>query len=44
MEALWLKAKPWLEDSPELETKALFEHLLGEEPTLASGDIALISV
>jgi transposase InsO family protein len=38
LEALWLKAKPWLEESPELETKALFEHLLGEEPTLASGD------
>ena len=37
LEALWLKAKPWLETSPELEAKALFEHLLGEDPTGAPG-------
>ena len=34
--ALWLKAKPGLEESPELEAKALFEHLLAEEPDLAA--------
>ena len=33
--ALWLKAKPWLETAPELEAKALFEHLLAVEPDLA---------
>lgn len=37
LEALWLQAKPWLEASPELEVKALFEHLLGTDPTLAPG-------
>jgi hypothetical protein len=37
LEALWLKAKPWLETTPELEAKALFEHLLAEDPSLASG-------
>jgi hypothetical protein len=31
LEALWLQAKPWLEASPELEVKALFEHLLGAD-------------
>jgi len=35
--ALWLQAIPWLENSPELEVKALFEHLLGEDPALAAG-------
>ena len=37
LEALWLQAKPWLEASPELEGKALFEHLLGADPALAPG-------
>jgi len=37
LEALWLQAKPWLEASPELEVKALFEHLLGADPALAPG-------
>lgn len=37
LEALWLQAKPWLETSPELEVKALFEHLLGTDPALAPG-------
>jgi transposase len=37
LEALWLQAKPWLEASPELEVKALFEHLLGTDPALAPG-------
>ena len=35
--ALWLQAKAWLETSPELESKALFEHLLGLDPALAQG-------
>jgi len=37
LEKLWLLAKPWLENAPELESKALFEHLLGTDPTLAPG-------
>ena len=37
LEAVWSRARTWLEDAPELEAKALFEHLLATRPAEVSG-------
>ena len=37
VEAIWPEAERWLEETPELEAKALFEHLLSEGPGRADG-------
>jgi len=37
VERIWPAAQRWLEETPELEAKMLFEHLLGEQPGAADG-------
>ena len=37
LEAVWGHAKSWLESAPELEAKALFEHLVATRPTEVGG-------
>jgi len=37
LDEIWPEAERWLEATPEVEAKALFEHLLGQRPGVADG-------
>lgn len=37
--SIWPVAQRWLEETPELEAKMLFEHLLTEQPDIANGGV-----